>query len=175
MLRENLIYAMALAIGISASQMPEFAQQYRQRLGGAIEELGHVVSEFDRDAASAGLSRTQALDLHEQAAQPLFKARGRSMSNAIARYENLLEQQKDFAERSPLLQPLLLGYSDRATFAGTWQDFRPAVPITTAGLIWAAFGFFFGVCAMYLLAALLRWTWRAGMLALRHRRSVTSR
>ncbi|UCI09273.1 DUF2937 family protein [Mesorhizobium sp. B1-1-8] len=175
MLKENLIYAMALALGISASQMPEFAQQYRQRLGGAVEELGHVVSEFDRDAAGAGLSRAQALDLHQQATEPLFKARGRSMSAAIARYENLVEQQKDFAERSPLLQPLVLGYSDRAVFAGAWQDFRPAVPITSAGLLWAAFGFFFGVGAMYMLAALLRWIWRAGMLALRRSNLISAR
>ncbi|QPC95721.1 DUF2937 family protein [Mesorhizobium sp. INR15] len=166
--RHSLIFSVALALGIGSSQMPELAQQYRQRLGGAIEELGHVVSEFDRDAVSAGLSRKQALDLHDKAPEPLFQARGRSMRATIVRYENLLRQQNAFSESPPLMQPFVLGYSDETTFAGTWQDFRPAVPMTNAGLVWAAFGFLFGAGAIYLLAAALRWGWRASRLRRRH-------
>ena len=33
--------------GIVASQGPEFSQQYRQRLGGAIDELKQVIARFD--------------------------------------------------------------------------------------------------------------------------------
>ena len=32
-----------LFCGVAASQLPEFAQQYRQRLGGALDELTALV------------------------------------------------------------------------------------------------------------------------------------
>ena len=35
-----------LAGGTLTSQLPEFAQQYRQRLGGAIDALEQVMTDF---------------------------------------------------------------------------------------------------------------------------------
>ena len=165
--RQKFIYAAALMMAVGASQFPEFVQQYRQRLGGAIEELGRVVNEFDRDATNSGMSRSQALDLHQQSTEPLFQARGRSMRTTIERYETLLRQKEDFAESPPLTQPLVLAYSDQATFRGVWHDFRPAVPTTTDGLIWAALGFLLGAAAAYLIAAVLSMGWRRSVLAVR--------
>ena len=47
----RLAVGIAAAAGaLTASQLPEFAQQYRQRLGGALEELRQVVADFDADA-----------------------------------------------------------------------------------------------------------------------------
>ena len=43
MLHRSFTGLIAAAGLVSASQMPEFAQQYRQRLGGAVEELRVVV------------------------------------------------------------------------------------------------------------------------------------
>jgi hypothetical protein len=158
--RQTLLFVLALAGGISASQAPEFAQQYRQRIGGAIEELGRVVAEFDQDAAENGLTREQALDVHVQSPEALFRSRGESMQETIDRYATLLRQQRDFAARSPLLQPLVLADSDETILAGAWRDFRPAVPVTEAGLAWAAAGFALTAFLAFLAAKLLRWLWR---------------
>jgi Protein of unknown function (DUF2937) len=38
------------------SQGPEFAQQCRQRLGGALEELNRIVSEFDAEVRGQNLT-----------------------------------------------------------------------------------------------------------------------
>lgn len=169
MTKHRFVYAAALISAVAASQLPEFAQQYRQRLGGAIEELGHVVSDFDRDATSSGLSRTQALDLHQQSSLPLFQARGRSMRETIFRYETLLSQREAFQTSSTLIQPFVLAYSDRATFRGAWQDFSPAVPTTYDGLLWAALGFLLGCSGAYLIAAILGLGWRRSVRAIRGR------
>ena len=67
----GLVAAAGLA---SASQMPEFAQQYRQRLGGAVEELRVVVEDFDRDAQNSQMTRRQAIDsLNDTGDDKLFK------------------------------------------------------------------------------------------------------
>lgn len=47
MLGRMLTMAMALLGGVFFSQAPEFAQQYRQRIGGALDELKIMISEFD--------------------------------------------------------------------------------------------------------------------------------
>ena len=41
--------------GAGLAQFPEYAQQYTQRLGGALDELSRVVADFDRSAAATGL------------------------------------------------------------------------------------------------------------------------
>jgi hypothetical protein len=159
-LRQNFVMAVALAGGLCASQAPEFAQQYRQRIGGAIEELSRVVADFDRDAANNGLTRDQALDMHVRAEEPLFRDRGKSMQTAIDRLETLNRQRADFATRSPLVQPLVLAYSDPVTLDGTWRDFRPGVPVTAAGFSWAGAGFFTAVLVLYVILRILSAVWR---------------
>jgi hypothetical protein len=158
--RQSLVFALALAGGVTTSQLPEFSQQYRQRIGGAIEELERVVAEFDADAAENGMTREQALDVHARATEPLFRSRGESIHVTIERYQTLLRQQADFEARSPLFQPLVLADSDPVTLAGTWRDFRPAVPVTTAGLVWGAAGWAFAALLLSLVAGFLRWSWR---------------
>lgn len=131
-----------VALGLAAaSQLPEFAQQYRQRLGGAIEELQSVVADFDQDAAAFGLSRDDALTRLRNSAEALPRARGVTMARTIERYENLLVQRQAMESADPLVRPIhILSYPDQRILAGTWQIFEPAVPLTPAGILWGAFG-----------------------------------
>jgi hypothetical protein len=50
----------ALAVAVLArligSQAPEFAQQYRQRLGGALEELNRIIAEFEAEVRAENLT-----------------------------------------------------------------------------------------------------------------------
>jgi len=61
MLRGTSLLIVGLMGAAFFAQAPEFAQQYRQRLGGAVEELRRVVVQFDADAAQYGLSRSEAM------------------------------------------------------------------------------------------------------------------
>ena len=154
--RQAMIFAAALAGGIGLSQAPEFAQQYRQRIGGAIEELQHVVAEFDSDATKNGLTRTQALAEHATAVAPLFRDRGRSMQVTIDRLDRLSRQNQEFANAAPFAQPLMLLDADETLLAGVWRDYEPAVPVTPAGLGWGAAGFFFLAAIAWTLFRILR-------------------
>jgi hypothetical protein len=42
----RLALAIALIAGLLGSQGPEFAQQYRQRIGGALDELKRIVADL---------------------------------------------------------------------------------------------------------------------------------
>ncbi|HTM76667.1 MAG TPA: DUF2937 family protein, partial [Devosia sp.] len=54
-----------LMLALALSQFPEYAQQYTQRLGGAVDELRVITEDFDRAAQQGGLDRQQALIRYE--------------------------------------------------------------------------------------------------------------
>jgi hypothetical protein len=92
MLARRLALAIAVLAGLIGSQAPEFAQQYRQRLGGALEELNRIVSEFDSEVQRQNLSRAEALKRLEDNTDPLARERGDDMDKAIERAAHLNEQ-----------------------------------------------------------------------------------
>jgi hypothetical protein len=64
------------------------------------------------------------------------------MQSTIARYETLLSQQLKLGTATPVAKPfVLIGEPDDVVFANTLRDFVPGVPISFAGLVWAAIGF----------------------------------
>lgn len=139
----------ALAAGaVIAGQFPEFAQQYRQRLGGAVDELKVVVADFDADAARSGLDRDGALEALKNSLEALPRDRGQSMDRTITRFLALTRQQEAMEEAGALWRPAhVLRYPDRQVIEGAWEDFEPAVPITPAGGLWALIG---GMAAAFL-------------------------
>jgi len=152
--------AVGLAGALSLSQAPEFSQQYRQRLGGALEELAQIVVDFDADAAKSGLSRDDALKLYLTSAEQFFRDRGARMQTTIERMETLAAQARWFQALPPTARPLALarGY-DEKLMAGLWKDFEPGLPLTPHGALWAGGGF--GVAAgLFMLLTMPFQRWR---------------
>lgn len=152
MIGRVLVLAGGLTGAAAASQFPEFSQQYVQRLGGAVDELARVVAEFDADATEVGLSREAALvDLAsggEMGAQ-----RAETMAATIARHRRLEADLAALKAAGPFTRAAQAGrFMDGEIAARAWANFRPAVPLTFEGGVFAALGF--GVVA--LLLALLR-------------------
>jgi hypothetical protein len=128
--------------GLAGSQLPEFAQQYRQRLGGALAELHGVVEQFDLDASRNHLTREAALGTYDKAQEPFLRDRGQSMAGALSRYERLFQQKVRIEAAPTLLRPVVvLNQPDGSLLKGAWSDFELGVPITTAGFVWAGIGF----------------------------------
>ena len=80
-MRRSLGLVGGLALGVALSQFPEYAQQYTQRLGGAVDELRVITSDFDRAAAQSGLTREQALARYQQSPDQFLTGRGRAMTD----------------------------------------------------------------------------------------------
>ncbi|HRJ68891.1 MAG TPA: DUF2937 family protein [Beijerinckiaceae bacterium] len=158
MIARLLTSAMVVVGGVSAVQLPEFAQQYRQRLGGATDELRAIVERFDADARSEGLSRAEALRKHTENAEELFRKRGAAMIDTIARQQRLERFRDDMAKLSGgNLTMALATRLDRETARSTFNDYEPAIPFTGEGGVLAILGGFVG----WILARLLGWPKRA--------------
>jgi len=163
-MRRSLSVAAGLLGAVVLSQFPEYAQQYTQRLGGAVDELRVITADFDAAASSAGLTRQTALDRYAHAPDTFIAGRGASMTATFARYAQLSAALQEIRGADPLQRLQLLPvYFDSDVGARTLDDFKPAVPVTAEGFLYAAAGFVLGYLGMSALFSLLRlpFRWRA--------------
>jgi hypothetical protein len=147
----------ALLCGVAASQIPEFVQQYRQRLGGALDELTAIVRQFDVDAAGVGMDRPKAIATLNDNPDPLARGRGRAMQDAVQRRERLADQDRKFRTDGPLARLVAFAEDfDPQLASRTWADFEPAVPTTPEGLVCAGAGALGGYGFLRLIVAPFR-------------------
>jgi len=135
-----LILIGALAGGASTAQFPEFSQQYLQRLGGQYDALQQVTQEFDASAVKAGLTREGALQ--ELSGSEFREAHRADMETAFARLTRIESDLALLRAAGPLERMMLPHrFRDTKTLQATWAEYRPAVPVTMAGLIAGGIGF----------------------------------
>jgi len=148
-----IAYGFAGGGAAAASQAPAYAQQYVQRLGGAVAELERSVAEYEALAARQGQT-LEAWIGSMQGNAPVAE-----MKTAIAGQVARLAQLKaDLAALSSgdwspqALLPHLARFGDLGIQEGTWESFQPGMQFTAAGLMWIGLGAATGL----LLAAALR-------------------
>src|SRR5918997_3504782 len=128
--------ALGLVGGVVASQGPEFAQQYRQRLGGAIDELRRITQRFDADATANGHSREGAVDRLRTNPDNLVSRQGDAMRANIERLERLERQRPAFIDPGPFQRLVVLTRdADLDLMRAAYQDFEPAVPATEESVV----------------------------------------
>lgn len=155
-MRRSLSVLGGLALGLMFSQFPEYAQQYTQRLGGAVDELRIIAEDFDRAAATAGLTRVEALGRYAGSADTFLVDRGLSMAATIARYEHLSAMLRRIQGANAIERfTLLPDYLDTDIGARALENFRPAVPVTVEGFAYAGGGFLLGYAALSAIAGAL--------------------
>lgn len=157
MIARTLTLAAGLAGAAGLSQFPEYSQQYTQRLSGAVDELTRVVADFDRSAAAEGLTRAEALSAMTGTA--FVERRRADMTRTFARHERLSADLAALRSAGPFTRAYRIAHIDDPEIAArALQDFRPALPLSFAGLTFAAAGFVLATLALTLLrdlAALL--------------------
>lgn len=158
-----------LALAIALSQFPEYAQQYTQRLGGAVDELRVITEDFDRAAVAGGLDRTAALARYNASNDDFLAGRGMSMTATFQRYDQLSTTLARIQDAGPIERfQLLPAYLDTDIGQRTLENYQPAVPVTMEGILYAGGGFILG----YLVLSGL---WRFASLPFRRRRYAAYR
>lgn len=146
----KLLRTLGLAIGVlggvAASQAPEFAQQYAQRLGGAADELARSVARFDADAVKSGETRDSAIARLRDNPDRLVQHRGDAARADGQRLDSLRAERARLATATGPLDRvrIMLTAPDPAIAWAAYQDYVPAVPTTGEGALSAAVGFVAG-------------------------------
>jgi hypothetical protein len=153
MFARRIAALIGLFFAVVTSQLPEYAQQYRQRLGGAIDELNTLIERFNAEAAQSGMNEDQGITHLQQSDDRFVQQRGDQMRDAIARRDRLERQAQDFAKAGPVGRVLVLAEDfDPKIAARAYQAYEPAVPTTYEGVIAAVIGFLFGGGLIHLVA-----------------------
>ena len=165
-MRRAVASVFGLGLAVALSQFPEYAQQYTQRLGGAVDELRVITEEFDRAAIAGGLDRAQALERFNASNDEFLAGRGVSMTATFQRFEQLSATLAEIegagaAERFRSLP----AYLDSDIGQRTLHSYKPAVPATIEGVLYAGVGFVLG----YLI---LSGIWRFCALPFKRRRQA---
>jgi hypothetical protein len=153
MFARRIAALIGLFFAVVTSQLPEYAQQYRQRLGGAIDELNTLIERFDAESTQSGMNQDQGIAHLQQSDDRFVQQRGNQMRDTIARRDRLERQVQDFAKAGPVGRVVVLAEDfDPKIAARAYQAYEPAVPTTYEGVIAAVIGFLFGGGLIHLLA-----------------------
>jgi hypothetical protein len=171
-MRRTLGIVGGLALGLCLSQFPEYAQQYTQRLGGAVDELRIITAEFEVAAKQAGLTLEQAIDRYSKTGDSFIAARGESMARTFSRYQTLSATLAEVRgatgwERFTRMPE----YFDTEIGQRTLSDYQPAVPVTVEGLSYAAAGFAVGYVTLSAIVGVLMLPFRRRRVRYVERRS----
>lgn len=140
------------------SQAPEFMQQYLQRLGGHLDEARRHAAEFQRVAAQSGLTIEQLMAKTSANADAAVARLGGVMRAAVERADALAGAEAALRDASLWTRPFVfVRHLDTEIARATWTVFRPAVPTTTEGLVYALVGV---AVALLLVNLLVVWPWR---------------
>lgn len=144
MLKRPIALAAGLAAGLVGAQLPEFSQQYRQRLGGAMDELAAVVARFDQSAAAEGVTRDGALQRLSGNADGIARRQAGDVQQTVARLDRLRTQAAAMGNEPFGRIVGMLANLDPGIATAAWRDFEPAIPTSAEGLVTAGGGFLAG-------------------------------
>jgi len=134
-----------VALALTASQFPEFAQQYEQRLGGAVDQLAAIIADFDATAERSGLDRREALAVYEATGEAFLAERAGDMRATFARHERLSAHLALLESAGPLEKATgFARYYDPEIGSRAIRAYEPAVPVTAEGFVWAGAGLVVG-------------------------------
>jgi hypothetical protein len=157
MFGRTLSLAIGLCGALAASQLPEFTQQYSQRLGGRIDELTLIVSRFDRDSIAVSEDRQSAIARLARSPDELVRRQSSAMADNIVRLKRLQAQLAAMATAGSFGRiSAFLSDPDPGVAASTWDNFQPAIPATGEGVASGGAGFLVGGGLMAFIARLFR-------------------
>lgn len=145
MIVRRLALFFALLFGFAMTQIPEFVEQYRQRLGGAIDELSANIARFDSDSAQQGLTESGGIDRLRASHDRFVQQRGEQMQDNVARLQTLRDTQAQFRGEAPVARLVtFVTHYDARIARGAYGDFEPAVPASAEAFVLGLIGFIFG-------------------------------
>lgn len=152
-MKKFLLMAFALFCAAAMSQVPEFHQQYLQRIGGTLDEVNRQIEALDARAEQAEMDRYAYIRRLADNPDAVVRGEAAHLKDTLSRKVRL-ERIREVLRAAPAytLAAKMLLWLDTDIAQRTLMDYKPAVPLTLTGLGHALAGFLIG----YLLPLVLR-------------------
>ncbi len=123
------------------SQGPEFMQQYLQRLGGHLNESQRQLVSFHDAAAQAGQPFDKFVEQTKANSDAGVSQLGKVMARTAERTASLQTAHDELLAASPWTRPFVfLRHLDYDIGRATFSVYKPAVPVTIEGMLYALSG-----------------------------------
>lgn len=135
MLRGLLDRLILLAGTVAGGCIPGFIQQYRQRVGGRLDQVQQDLAPFQQIARRFHEGDIDRLVQHHLAStDPSFHAEGQALQSMLDALSRLQAMAEGLA--GPVLQQIgyLLRHYDADIGAATWRDHVPTFSLDPAGI-----------------------------------------
>ncbi len=153
---EGFIDRLVCVLGaVCAAQAPEFFQQYLQRLGGHLAEINRQLAAYEAAAQAAGKPLAQFVADTIAQTDPGLAKLGATMEATAHRADALAAAHTALADASVWSRPWeFITHLDLEIARGTAAIFKPAVPTTAEGAVYAAVGIGIAFAVWHLLIRL---------------------
>jgi hypothetical protein len=126
---------------VAFSQWPEFMQQYLQRLGGHLDEARRHLAQYQKIADDTGVTLGELAARFNGSMDAASAKVGGVITDTATRVHGLEAAQAAIQNAGIFGRPLaFLRHVDVEIARGAWSIFKPAVPTTAEGLVYAATG-----------------------------------
>ncbi|MCR9141230.1 MAG: DUF2937 family protein [bacterium] len=151
---DTLLDRIFSALGaVALSQIPQLISQYYDVLTGALAEAKTNVDVFRAKAAELELDLQSFINEHITSGSPIFRKSGEGMQLALDRYEAYGAAQSALRDASVWERPFVFfQHLDATLFAAL--EFRPGLPLTVEGAVYALVGIVFGLGVYHLFRTL---------------------
>jgi hypothetical protein len=154
---QRLFAVLALLPALLFAQIPELVQQYRQRIGGAADELNVVVRNFDEDSRRSGYDRAGALGVMKKNPERLVREQGQRMEEYVTLLDRLNAQQAVLANGATFGAVIVIVFDyDQQVMSRAWDTYTAAFPTNVTGFGFAIIGWVAGYAALLLLGFIAR-------------------
>ena len=110
---------------------PQYAQRYRQRLGGRDRQLRRIVERFDADARANGETIASAVARLRGNSDDIASRQGTAMQGNMERLARMEAHRQAMIEAGPFRRVgLMLRDGDADVMQAAYRDFEPALPVT---------------------------------------------
>jgi hypothetical protein len=142
----SLLDRLSVVVGaFLGSQVPEFMQQYTQRLAGHVNELHRLLSQMRIVASHSNKTLEQYIQKFLSSPDPDFARQGELMQEMLSRWEELNQALFHLTHSSIWMRPYVFLKELQYDIAkSTLASFQPGINLSVEGLCYAGAGMLMG-------------------------------
>jgi hypothetical protein len=147
------------------SQFPNFVQAYLQRLGGHLDEIRRVLSQYESAAKATGKTLKDYINIHLNSNSPEIVKTGQIISDHVSRADHLDKSLSAVTHAGPFSKFIsFVSNADWTIARETLSNYTPGLSFTLESVLYGLAGIIIGMILYFAVSAPVKGIFGAGEL-----------
>lgn len=156
------------------SQIPQFFQQYTQKLMGHVEELDRLMQQLAQIAHLSGKNLDQYIEKFALSSDTDFKSQGEFLNNLVIRWDELSRHLSELNQSTVWSRPFIFfKQMNQELVHSTWSSFQPGLSFNLESLGYVFFGMLIGLVFCQIFFSFLKFIYSIVLGLYRRAKSAT--